>query len=76
MNYLEKWQHNNQEYLTKVLLWLRLCLKRQVQTLEKGKEILENSAESLLISKKKNGKYYLPKGAYNILINNPLKVFV
>ncbi|WP_088240833.1 ATP-binding protein [Calothrix rhizosoleniae] len=39
MNYLEKWQHNNQEYLTKVLLWLRLCLKRQVQTLEKGKEI-------------------------------------
>jgi len=37
---------------------------------EKGKEIIESTDESLNISKKKNGKYYLPKGEYNILINN------
>ncbi|BAZ37708.1 AAA ATPase central domain-containing protein [Calothrix sp. NIES-4101] len=38
MNNLEKWQQNNEEYLVKALSWLRLCLKRQVQKLEQGKE--------------------------------------
>lgn len=31
MNNLERWQQNNQQYLTKALFWLRLCLQRQVQ---------------------------------------------
>ena len=39
MNNLEQWQQNNQQYLTKALSWLKLCLKRQVQQLEQGKEI-------------------------------------
>ena len=39
MNNLEEWQHNNEEYLAKALSWLRLCLKRQAQRLEVGKEI-------------------------------------
>jgi len=37
---------------------------------EAGKELLEDSTESLIIPKKKNGKYYLPKGEYNMLINS------
>ncbi|AFY34117.1 ATP-binding protein [Calothrix sp. PCC 7507] len=37
MNNLESWQKNNEEYLTKALAWLRLCLQRQVQRLEAGK---------------------------------------
>lgn len=36
---------------------------------EKGKEILENSTELIEIAKKKNGKYYLPKGEYIIEVN-------
>jgi len=36
---------------------------------EKGKEILEKSTESLIISKKKNNNYYLPKGEYIIEVN-------
>jgi len=34
-----------------------------------GKEILENSNESMVITKKKNKKYYLPKGSYSIKLN-------
>ena len=36
---------------------------------EKGKEILENSTELIAITKKKNGKYYLPKGNYSIKLH-------
>jgi len=36
---------------------------------KKGKEILRKSTEPLLISKKKNGLYYLPKGNYLIKIH-------
>ncbi|MBD2511490.1 ATP-binding protein [Nostoc sp. LEGE 12447] len=44
MNDLERWQHNNEEYLTKALVWLRLCLKRQAQQLEQaGKKALPQS---------------------------------
>ena len=39
---------------------------------EKGKEILEGTSELILISKKKNGKYYLPKGKYLIEVNTNL----
>ncbi len=39
---------------------------------EKGKEILEDSSELVLISKKKNGKYYLPKGKYLVEVNTTL----
>jgi len=39
---------------------------------EKGKGILENLTESLIISKKKNEKYYLPKGAYIVKVNTDL----
>ncbi|GJD15061.1 AAA ATPase central domain protein [Rivularia sp. IAM M-261] len=39
MNNLEQWQHNNEQYLSKALTWLRLCLKRQVQKVEQEKEI-------------------------------------
>jgi len=37
---------------------------------ESGKELLEKSTESLIIPKKKNSKYYLPKGEYNILASS------
>ncbi len=43
---------------------------------EKGKDFLEKTNEELLISKKKNGKYYLPKGSYDVKIvteNNSVK---
>lgn len=41
MKDLERWQHNNEEYLTKALVWLRLCLKRQAQQIEQaGKKAL------------------------------------
>jgi len=36
---------------------------------ENGKEILENPTESMVITKKKNAKYYLPKGSYSIKLN-------
>lgn len=36
---------------------------------EKGKDILENSAELIAITKKKNAKYYLPKGSYSIKLH-------
>jgi len=39
---------------------------------EKGKEIIEKSTESLIISKKKNNNYYLPKGEYIVEVNTIL----
>ena len=36
---------------------------------KKGKDMLENLTEEVLVSKKKNGKYYLPKGSYLIKLN-------
>jgi len=44
---------------------------------EKAKNILMKEKPSLKIEKAKNGKYYLPKGTYNVKINNlikPLKI--
>jgi len=40
-----------------------------LSTTENGKEILENSNESIVITKKKNAKYYLPEGSYSIKLN-------
>ncbi|NQY29318.1 MAG: glycosyl hydrolase [Flavobacteriaceae bacterium] len=39
---------------------------------EKGKEILEDATELMLISKKKNDKYYLLKGEYIVEVNTNL----
>jgi len=39
---------------------------------EKGKEFIEKSSESLIISKKKNNNYYLPKGEYIVEVNTNL----
>jgi len=36
---------------------------------ENGKKVLENSNDSIVITKKKNKKYYLPKGIYSIKLN-------
>ncbi|KYC37277.1 AAA family ATPase [Scytonema hofmannii PCC 7110] len=34
MNDLDFWQQNNEEYLAKALVWLRLCLERQVSRVQ------------------------------------------
>jgi len=39
---------------------------------DNGKEILENSNDSVLITKKKNNSYYLPKGEYIVKMNTNL----
>ncbi|RUT02462.1 ATPase [Dulcicalothrix desertica PCC 7102] len=57
MNNLEQWQHNNEQYLSKALTWLRLCLKRQVQKIEQEKE---TCIETLPTKHRFLGRNFLP----------------
>ncbi|OKH52972.1 AAA family ATPase [Calothrix sp. HK-06] len=57
MNNLEQWQHNNEQYLSKALTWLRLCLKKQVQKIEQEKE---TCIETLPTKHRFLGRNFLP----------------
>jgi len=52
MNNLDLWQKNNEEYLAKALVWLRLCLKRQAEQGQVAQSVPSPVQESASLSLK------------------------